>query len=133
MSKPVKVIAVTAIIAGAAGYLTGVLTAPKSGKETRQDIKDVTERGVRAAEKVLKHLYTELNEQVEKAKVKVAELHGRAKEKLESAVSQAGKAKDKVREVLSAAHDGEATDQDLKNAINEAEKAVENLKAFLQK
>jgi gas vesicle protein len=34
-SSPVKKIAIGASIAALAGYVTGVLTAPKSGKQTR--------------------------------------------------------------------------------------------------
>ncbi|MCA1806602.1 MAG: YtxH domain-containing protein, partial [Actinobacteria bacterium] len=32
--------AIGAVFAAAAGYVTGILTAPKSGKETRKDIHD---------------------------------------------------------------------------------------------
>ncbi len=36
-----KKIAIGTAIGLAAGYVTGILTAPKSGKETRQDIKKI--------------------------------------------------------------------------------------------
>ncbi|MEO7364397.1 MAG: YtxH domain-containing protein [Candidatus Saccharimonadales bacterium] len=48
-SKTTKKLAIGAAIAGAAGYLAGVLTAPKSGKATRDDIKDATQRGISEA------------------------------------------------------------------------------------
>ena len=133
MSKQARNVAIGVVVAAAAGYVAGILTAPKSGKETREDIKVATERGVQAAEKALKQLHTELNNYVDAAKVQLAKLQGRAKDHLETTLAQATKAKSKVREALSAAHDGEASDKDLKKAIDEAEKAVESLKAFLQK
>lgn len=133
MSKQVRNVAIGVVIAATAGYVAGILTAPKSGKETRQDIKVATERSMLAAEKALKQLHTELSGYVDAAKVQLAKLQGRAKDRLEVTLEQATKAKSKVREALSAAHDGEASDKDLKKAINEAEKAVESLKAFLQK
>jgi len=41
MSKDTgKKVALGALIAASVGYVAGVLTAPKSGKETRQDIKN---------------------------------------------------------------------------------------------
>lgn len=39
-SKNVKNTVVAAVVAGAAGFVAGMLLAPKSGKETRQDIVD---------------------------------------------------------------------------------------------
>ena len=50
------------------GYLAGILTAPKSGKETREDIKDTAVKTYSEAEKQLKKLHTELNDVLAEAK-----------------------------------------------------------------
>ena len=40
-NKITKKVLIGTALGLAAGYVAGILTAPKSGKETRQDIKDV--------------------------------------------------------------------------------------------
>ncbi len=126
-------IAIGTAIAAAAGYIAGILTAPKSGKETRQDIKDKATETYAAAEKELKKLHTELNDVLEQAGDKLAELRAMGGKKVDDAVSKGNKAKDKAREMLSSLHDGEAEDKDLKAAIKDATKAIENLREYLKK
>lgn len=126
-------IALGALIAGAVGYVAGLLTAPKSGKETREDIKRKANEVYVAAEKELKKLHTELNEKLTVANEKLGELREKGGKKFDEALEQAKKAKEKVREVLSGIHDGEASDKDLQKAISEATKAVENLRLYLKK
>src|SRR5689334_16286927 len=67
MNDKTKRFAIGALIIGAAGYVAGILTAPKSGKETRADIARVTDKGMAEAEKHLKKLHTELNQLVGEA------------------------------------------------------------------
>lgn len=126
-------LAIGAAIAAAAGYIAGLLTAPKSGKETRADIKKKANETYVAAEKELKKLHTELYEKLTVANEKMSELREKGGQKFDAAVDQAKKAKDKAREMLSSLHDGEANDKDLQKAITEATKAVENLRAYLKK
>lgn len=133
MKKSTKRIAVGTVVAAAAGYVAGILTAPKSGKETRKDIKDTTAKGITAAEKELKQLHTELNELLRKAKEQTDKVSGRAKEEFDSAVEVSKQAKEKARVILSAIHEGDADDKDLKKAITEAKKATEHLKSYLSK
>ncbi len=128
-----KKFAIGAIIAAAAGYVAGILTAPKSGKETRQDIKDATVRGVAEAEKQLKKLHTELNSVIAEGKSKMESVRGKGQEELNKAVKSAQVMKEKARELLSAVHEGDADDKDLKKAIADAGKAVDHLKTFLKK
>ena len=128
-----KKLAIGAALSAVAGYIAGILTAPKSGKETREDIKDKAVETYAAAEKELKKLHTELGDVLTEAGDKFGELRGKGKKSLDEAVSQGQKAKDKAREVLSSLHDGEADDKDLKKAIAEATKAVENLRNYLKK
>jgi gas vesicle protein len=133
MDKRAKRFAIGTVIAAAAGYVAGILTAPKSGKETRKDIKDVAVRTYNAAEKQLKTLHTELSQLLEEARKKATVLKGAAQENLEKAIAAAKVAKEKARELLSAVHEGDADDKDLQSAIQEASKAVEHLKNYLKK
>ncbi|HSX36052.1 MAG TPA: YtxH domain-containing protein [Patescibacteria group bacterium] len=128
-----KRFALGTVLAAAAGYLAGILTAPKSGKETRQDIKETAVRTVSEAEKQLKRLHTELNDMLADAKTKLGGLKGKAADDLEKAMDAGTVVKEKARELLSAVHEGDAEDKDLKKAIEDASKAVDHLKTYLKK
>lgn len=133
MKDSTKRIAVGTLIAGAVGYVTGILTAPKSGKETRKDIKDTAVSGMHEAERQLKKYHTELNEVIADAKDEAAKLSGKAKSELETAADAAKQAKEKARQILSAVHDGQAEDRELQKAIKDAKKSIDHLKAYLKK
>jgi gas vesicle protein len=133
MSKSAKRWAVGAGLAALAGYVAGILTAPKSGKETREDIKSATEHGIAEAEKQLKKLHTQMNALIVEAQLKMAELKGVAQKDLKAAIDKTTVAKEKVRQLLSALHEGDAEDKDLKKAIDDAHKAIELLQKYLKK
>jgi len=128
-----KRLALGSALAGVFGYIAGLLTAPQSGKETRQDIKENTSRGLAEAEKDLKKLHTELDKSLDRAKIRGGELRGRAKDELNDLANRANDSKEKVREVLSAIHEGEAEDKDLEKAVKQANTALDNLKKYLKK
>ena len=121
-----------AILAGV-GYLAGILTAPKSGKETRKDIQEGVSKAKTEAEKKLKQLHTELGELVEKGKNAAKDLGDKAKKEMDLAVSKAQAAKDRAKEVLSGVHEGESSDKELQKAIDEANKAIDHLKKYVGK
>ena len=125
--------ALGALLAGIAGYVAGILTAPKSGKETRQDIKEGVEHGMAEAEKQLKKLHTQMSDLLGEAKTKATTLKGTAQSDLQTAIEKTTAAKEKARLLLSALHEGGAEDKDLKKAIDEANKAVAHLKTYLKK
>ncbi len=125
--------AIAAVVAAAAGYVAGILTAPKSGKETRKDIKDMTAKQLREIEAQLKKVHTELNNLIQDATERLNKASGNAKSEFEQRIAQATKAKDKVRVALSGVREGETSDKDLQRAISDAEKAIEHLKAYLKK
>lgn len=133
MPKSIKKIAIGAAFAGAAGYLAGVLTAPKSGKETRTDIADATQRGITEAEKDLKKLHTELGNLLTEAKDRGTDLGGKTQKELGELLNKAKDTKEKAREMLSAIHEGSAEDKDLRKAISDANKAVDHIKDYLKK
>jgi gas vesicle protein len=133
MNKAVKTFALGTIVAAAAGYLAGLLTAPQSGKDTRRDIKDATILGAREAERQLKRLHTELNDIIADAMEKADKLTGRAKGELDVAIQLAAVAKEKVRVILTAVHEGKADDKELNGAIKDARTATDHLKTYLKK
>lgn len=133
MDKSTKRWALGAMIAALAGYLAGILTAPKSGKETRRDIKDAAERSRLEAEKQLKKLHTQMSQALAEAREKVTTAQGTAKKDLQKAIDKTAVAKEKARELLSAFHDGSAEDKELQKAVDEATKAIGHLRAYLKK
>ncbi len=134
MAKPsAKKWAVGAAVAGIAGYVAGVLTAPKSGKETRADIKNTANQARMEAEKRLKEVHSELSKALSDMKTKGDELKGKAKEEFSAGMDKAKAAKEKVREVLSALHDGDAEDPELKKALKDAKDALSHLQKYVKK
>jgi gas vesicle protein len=126
-------VAVGAALAAAAGYLTGILTAPKSGKETRDEIKNSAIRKKTEAEKELKKLHTELTDLIGDVKDKGMTMSAKTSKELEAFVDKAVVAKEKARELLSALHEGDAEDKELQQAIAEANKAIDHLRKFVKK
>lgn len=128
-----KKVAIGALLAGLVGFIAGVLTAPKSGKETRQDIKNAGAKAKMEAEKKLKELHSELNKKLADAKKQAEKLQGKGKAELDKAIEIAGATKEKVRELLSALHEGDADDPELKKALKDAKSAIKNLEKFVKK
>lgn len=128
-----KKMAIGSAVAAAAGYVAGVLTAPKSGKETRQDIKEAADKGWGQAEKELKKLHTDLDKVIKDSKKAGDKVSSKTKKELDNLVEKAQDTKEKARQVLSAVHEGDAEDRDLKQAIKEANEAIEHLRDYLKK
>lgn len=133
MRKSTKKIAVGGVVAAAAGFVAGILTAPKSGKETRKDIKDGAVKAKTEAEKQLKNLHHELGEMISKGAENTKKLSASAKKELVDAINKAKNAKEKAKQILSAVHEGDAEDKDLHRAVSDASKALDHLKKFVTK
>lgn len=132
-SNTVRKVAIGAAIAALAGYVTGILTAPKSGKETRADIKDTAVKGKAEAERQLKKLHTELSELLDEIKTKGSDVSDKTAKELAGLVDKAKVTKEKTREILSALHEGDAEDKELKKAIDEANAAIDHIKQYIKK
>jgi len=132
-AKTIKRIAVGSSIAAAAGYVAGVLTAPKSGKETRLDLKAKADQSLSSAEKDLKKAHTELTKVINDSKKRGGKASGKAQKEFSSLFEKAKDTKEKAREVLSAVHEGDASDTDLKKAIQDANLAIDHLRDYLKK
>lgn len=128
-----KKIAIGAAVAGVAGYVAGILTAPKSGKETRQDVKNAAVKAKLSAEKQLKKLHSDLSAQIETTRQSVKKAHAGTSKEIEKALTAAAKAKDKVRTTLTAIHEGGAEDQDLDAAVKEAKAALAHLRSYAKR
>lgn len=133
MRKGAKQLAIGTAIAAGIGYVAGVLTAPKSGRETRKDIKNAAVKAKKEAEKKLKALHSDLSKLIDSAQGQLSKASAKTKKEFGEALNRAKLAKQKVREMLSAVHEGDAEDEDLKAAIDEATKAVKRLKKYIKK
>ncbi len=133
MRKSTRNLTIGTLAAAVAGYAAGVLTAPKSGKETRKDISKAASNAKTQAEKKLKQLHSELDELIKSSKNQSQKLGAKAKQELDKALHVATLAKQKAREMLSGFHNGEADDKDLQKAIDEATQAITHLKKYIAK
>ncbi len=128
-----KKVAIGSTIAAAAGYVAGVLTAPKSGKKTRTDIKAASDKGVVEAEKDLKKVHSELNKIVAESKIKREKVGAKAQKDLNGLLEKAKVTRQKALEVLVALKKGDAADKDLKKAVKDARDAIDHLKSYFKK
>lgn len=125
-------IALGALVAGAVGYVAGVLTAPKSGKETRQDIADKASDTKDEIIDQLKALQFELEDLIADAKNKATGMGAKAKAEMNEAVAAAKDAKEKASVLIKSAKAGEADDPELNRAIKQAKAAAKNLAKYLK-
>ncbi len=128
-----KVVAAGALLAAGAGYLTGILTAPKSGKETRKDIAKTASKARVDGEKQLKKIHSELNDLIKDGEDATKKARSKVSSEMTEALEKAKVAKNKTREILSALHDGDADDPNLQKALKEVKQAKSNLAKYLKK
>lgn len=133
MRKRDRNVAIGTLIAAGIGYAAGVLTAPKSGRETRKDLQRTAIQAKKEAEKNFKGLHTELTKLIAAGKRQSAKLSATKKAEFDKALAKATTAKKKVGEILSAIHEGEAEDKDLKSAVAEVNAAIEHLRIYIEK
>jgi len=124
--------AIGAAIAAALGYVTGILTAPKSGKETRHDIAEKTGDVKDETTEQLQKLSDELSELINLAKDRGSALGSKAKAELNEAVIRAKDAENKAAHVLKAIRSGQADDPQLNKAVKQAQQAKKNLAKYLK-
>lgn len=128
-----KRFAIGTLVVAAVGYVAGLLTAPKSGKQTRKDIKDTAVNTYNETEKQLQKLHEELEDLIDDVKDRGDELGSRAQDELDDVIDKSNQAKRKARELLDAIREGDTDDTDLKRAIKDASKAISNLRKYLKK
>lgn len=128
-----KKLAIGTSLAAAAGFVAGILTAPKSGKETRRDIKKAAKDGVNRVEAQFNKTHEQLNSALEEAQTKAGQLSGKARDELNAAVDKAKAAKDKAQTVFSSMRGGGVEDKDLQKALDGVKEALDHLKSYLKK
>ncbi len=131
MAKNSRKWAIGALVAAVAGYAAGILTAPKSGKETRKDIQEAAIKAKAEAERKLKQLHSDLDVLISKGRNQAQTLQATAQKELGKALDKAQIAKEKARALLSALHDGDANDKELQKAIDDVNQAIDHLKKYL--
>lgn len=128
-----KIIAFGTLISAGVGYLAGILTAPKSGKETRKDIVKNASRMRIKSEKQLKQTHSELVDLIKEGEVKLKKAGTKANSELKESTEKAKVAREKAREILSALHNGDADDPNLQAVVEEIKLAKSNLVKYLKK
>jgi gas vesicle protein len=126
-------VAIGTIIAAGIGYAAGLLTAPKSGRETRKDIRKKALQAKTEAEQKLKQAHSELSKVLDEINAKAKTGKDKVAKEVQVAIDKAEAARQKARELLSAIHEGEAEDQDLKQAVDDTKQALDHLKKYIGK
>jgi gas vesicle protein len=127
-----KKMAVSALIAGVAGYIGGILTAPNSGKDTRRNIVEEAEGIKDGTEAQLQRANDELKSLINDAKTKTLSLSSQAKEEFNEALLRAKDTQNKTSATLKALKAGEAEDPELNKAVKQARQATKNLGKFFK-
>ncbi|MDQ3094189.1 MAG: YtxH domain-containing protein [bacterium] len=117
-------VAVGAFLGVVSGLVAGLLFAPKSGKETREDIKT-------AAGKVVDKVQKEADDLLDQAKKVEGSLEDKAKVELTKLKVAATDARDRVKTVANSTA-AKKDDASLQAALDDASSAFANLKTFLK-
>jgi gas vesicle protein len=127
-----KKVAASALIAGVAGYIGGILTAPKSGKDTRKQLAEEAEGLKDSTEEQLQRANEELKVLIKDAKTKTVSLSSQAKEEFNEALLRAKDAQNKASTTLKAVKNGESDDPELNKAVKQAKQAAKNLGKYFK-
>lgn len=100
------------ILGAAAGVVAGLLTAPKSGKETRQDIKKKAGEVRGSAERRLKDAHKELDKVAADAKARAKNLQGKAKDEMDALAGKADVLRGRVKEAITSIKSGDDDNDD---------------------
>lgn len=100
------------LVGAVAGVVTGILTAPKSGKETRQDLKNKAGEMKGTAERKLKDAHKELDKLAGEAKAKAKGLQGKAKKEMDGYAKKAEDLKQRVKNAITSIKSGDDDNDD---------------------
>jgi gas vesicle protein len=124
------------VIFGAiAGAVAALLSAPKSGKETREELKKAADNFGADAEKKLKSLHAEANKLIEKCEAEGKKLTGSAKKDADATLEKANQLKDRVKRYIAEVKNGDENSDDL--SLDDLKKELKDIEtsatAFLKK
>ena len=125
--------ALGAAVAAGIGFIAGILTAPRSGRQTRKKLAKSASKARVEGEKQLKQLHSDLQGLIKEAENQVKKSKIKADQEFKKQLENSKKTKQKVKMIISAIHSGEATDPDLNKMLQEAKNAKSNLSKFLKK
>lgn len=124
-----KNIAGGALVGLAVGYVAGILTAPDSGKNTRNKIEKTANDTINEIEKQFKSLYKQSQDLIDKV---LAE-NPKVSKALDSAIEAVKDSQKKIKQIISSIKGDENINQDLNEAIKEAKLAIAHLSDFATK
>lgn len=125
--------ALGAAIGAVLGVVAGILFAPKSGKETRADIKETAQKAAERFSKEASKLRSDLLELIEKVESNAIETGKGLTDKAKKLIEQAKHTRESLNELAVSVKNGEADDKDLNDAIKKAKEAKEALTTYLKK
>ena len=131
--KEKKGLAIGTALGAVVGVIAGVLFAPKSGKETRKDIKDASEKAFNKVKQEVDDLQNEAKEIIEKLEEKAKGLSKKAKDTAGDHIKTAKHSASNLSTVVKSFKAGEATDKDLNDAIKKSKSALSSIKDYLKK
>jgi gas vesicle protein len=131
MAKDVKNVGLALVVGLAAGYALGVLTAPKSGKETRGDIKEAGSKAYKAAEVRLKGSYEDLSDVIAKASTQTKKLSKKGHAELDLLLAAAHDAQGRVKQLITSVRSGDATNEQFEDVVIAAQVAKDELQDFI--
>jgi gas vesicle protein len=111
-AKSTKKMGLGILIGAVAGVVTGLLTAPKSGKETRADIKNKAKDVRGSAERKLKDAYKDVSKVSDDLKAKTKNLTGKAKTDMTVYSVKADELKAKLKAAITSVKNGDNDDDD---------------------
>ncbi len=100
------------VIGSVVGVIAGLLTAPKSGKETREDIKKRAQEVKGSLERKLKDAHKELGTLSEELKEKAKTVQGKAKEELNELAKKADELKERTKAAITSIKSGDDEDDE---------------------
>ena len=133
MSNKKSGLALGGLIAAVTGFVAGILLAPKSGKQTRQDIKKTAHQVSESTTAEVKKLQTNLSRLITKAETSLKQATKTTATSGRNLVDKAQQTKTNLADVAKALKAGKAKDKDLDQAVKQAKLAAKSLTDYLKK
>lgn len=128
-----KGLAIGAVIGAVGGVVAGILFAPKSGKETRKDIKKASEKTYKKVKQEIDNLQNDTKETLRKLEDKAKSLGKKAKIAVEDHIKTVKHATSNLNTVVKSFKAGESSDEELNDAIKQSKSALNAVKDYLKK
>ena len=131
MKKNSRNLIIGAAALGAVSYLAGILTAPKKGSETIDDIRHASVKAKIGLEKSLKKLYSDSSKQIERALCVNHNLTAQTRKELDSMVSALKNVKESIKNYLTSIRDGDIEENEITLLLTDGRNNTQRLKLFI--